>query len=267
LKKRLDIILVDRSLAASRERACALIMEGRVSVDGVKVDKAGKSVDEDSAIVISGGDIPFVSRGGLKLDHALNIFKIDVRDNIAMDVGASTGGFTDCLLQRGAARVYAVDVGYGQLAWKLRSDPRVVTIERTNFRYFKSDHNDYIKEPIDIAVVDVSFISLKLVIPVVIKFLAPQAKLDALIKPQFEVGRGEVGKGGLVKDEHKRLRVVEEIRDFIRQCGLDVQGVCESPITGQKGNIEYLIYAVRTASAPASAPVSALAPASAPAPV
>jgi 23S rRNA (cytidine1920-2'-O)/16S rRNA (cytidine1409-2'-O)-methyltransferase len=221
-------------------------MEGRVSVDGVKVDKAGRLIDENLSIDLCGDDIPFVSRGGLKLDHALEFFNIDVKKNVAMDVGASTGGFTDCLLQRGAARVYAVDVGYGQLAWKLRSDPRVVTIERTNFRYFKSDHNEYIKEPIDIAVVDVSFISLKLVIPVVVDFLAPRAKLVALIKPQFEVGRGEVDKGGLVGDEQKRLKVVEEITVFLKdRCGLDVIGVCESPITGQKGNVEYLIYAVR----------------------
>jgi 23S rRNA (cytidine1920-2'-O)/16S rRNA (cytidine1409-2'-O)-methyltransferase len=248
MKKRLDVILVERGLSASRERARALIMEGRVLVDGARADKAGKTVDENSAIVLEGGDIPFVSRGGFKLDHALEFFNVDVRDKIAMDVGASTGGFTDCLLQRGAANIYAVDVGYGQLAWKLRGDPRVVTIERTNVRYIESD---YIKEPIDIAVVDVSFISLKLVIPVVIKFLAPRGKLVALIKPQFEVGKGEVDKGGLVKDEQKRLRVVEDLKVFlIRECGLDVQGVCESPIRGQKGNVEYLIYAVRPSQTP-----------------
>ncbi|MBF0320336.1 MAG: TlyA family RNA methyltransferase [Nitrospirae bacterium] len=239
MKKRLDLILTERGLAPSRERARALVMENKVLLNGMPVDKAGHPVDPSAEITVKETEVPYVSRGGIKLSYALDEFKIDVTGKTAMDIGASTGGFTDCLLKRGASMVYAVDVGYGQLAWGLRNDPRVIPIERTNIRYLERDK---IPCAIDIAVVDVSFISLRLVLPAVLRFLLPDGVVVALIKPQFEVGKGEVGKGGIVRDEIKRLRVVDEMQEFFCSAGLVVSGVCESPIKGQKGNVEYFIH-------------------------
>ena len=238
-KERLDRVLLDKGLAASRERARALIMEGKVLVGGAAVTKAGSMVEESASITLKEPDIPYVSRGGLKLEAAAERFGIDFAGKTAMDVGASTGGFTDLMLKRGARRVYAIDVGYGQFDWRLRQDPRVVLFEKTNIRHLE---RDAIPEDIDIATVDVSFISLKLVIPKVMEFLRPGGEIAALIKPQFEAGRLEVGKGGIVRDEAARLRAVESVREAMRELGLEELGVMESPIKGQKGNIEYLIY-------------------------
>jgi 23S rRNA (cytidine1920-2'-O)/16S rRNA (cytidine1409-2'-O)-methyltransferase len=240
VKLRLDQLLYKKGITESREKARALILEGKVIVNGQKIEKPGTMVDENVEITICGQPLSYVSRGGLKLEAALKAFSIDVKDKIAMDVGASTGGFTDCLIQHGAKRVYAVDVGYGQLAWKLRTDPRVIPVERTNIRYMNKDS---IPEDIDIVTVDVSFISLKLVIPKVIEFLKPEGEIIALIKPQFEVGRGDVEKGGIVKSAERRREAVEEIKKFFETIKLRVIGIIESPIKGQKGNIEYLIYA------------------------
>lgn len=241
-KFRLDRLLVERGLVESRERGHALILAGQVLVQGQKQDKAGALVPEDAEIRILGEVLPYVSRGGLKLEKALKEFSVSVEGKTALDVGASTGGFTDCLLQHGAEKVYAVDVGYGQLAWKLRQDPRVITIERVNIRDIASS---LIPEPIDIVVIDVSFISLEKVIPAVLKFLKPDSEIIALIKPQFEVGRGQVGKGGIVRDEAARTASVERVKAFISNLGFVVKGVSPSPITGQDGNVEFLIHAVR----------------------
>lgn len=238
-KRRLDRLLVERNLVSSRERAKALIMEGKVFVDGKVIVKAGTLIRDDALIKIKDFDIPYVSRGGLKLEAAFKHFNIDVKGKIAMDVGASTGGFTDCLLQHGVARVYCIDVGYGQLAWKLRSDERVYILERTNIRYLPKEK---IPELVDIATIDVSFISLRKVIPRVLDFLKDDGEIIALIKPQFEVGKGEVDKGGIIKKEEKRLKAVEEVKNFIDSLGLKIKGLMQSPITGGKGNIEYLIY-------------------------
>ncbi|MBC7358426.1 MAG: TlyA family RNA methyltransferase [Desulfacinum sp.] len=237
---RLDKLLVDRGLAASRDRAQALIMAGRVLVDGRPVTKAGHKVAADAHLELRGQDIPYVSRGGLKLEHALDHFALDVRGLTAMDVGASTGGFTDCLLQRGAAKVYAVDVGYGQLAWTLRQDPRVVVLERQNIRYLERSK---IPDPIQFATVDTSFISLRLVLPRVVDFLAPEARLVALIKPQFEAGRDKVGKGGVVKDPAVHRAVCRAVVETAQGLGLEVLGVVPSPILGPKGNREFLLAA------------------------
>jgi 23S rRNA (cytidine1920-2'-O)/16S rRNA (cytidine1409-2'-O)-methyltransferase len=241
-KVRLDRLLVDRGIAGSREKAQAIIAAGQVLVNGQRQDKAGMSVRVDAEIRITGEALPFVSRGGLKLEEALREFRISVEGRTALDVGASTGGFTDCLLQHGCAKVYAVDVGYGQMAWKLRQDPRVVVIERTNIRELSST---LVPERIDIAVIDVSFISLEKVIPPLLKFLNKGSELVALIKPQFEAGKGQVGKGGIVRDEAARTAVVEKIVEFAKGLGLDVKGVIPSPITGQDGNVEFLMYAIR----------------------
>ncbi len=241
-KFRLDRLLVERGLVESRERGHALILAGQVLVQGQKRDKAGALVPEDAEIRILGEVLPYVSRGGLKLEKALKEFAVSVEGKTALDVGASTGGFTDCLLQHGAKKVYAVDVGYGQLAWKLRQEPRVITIERVNIRDIAPT---LIPEPIDIAVIDVSFISLEKVVPAILKLLKPDSEIIALIKPQFEVGRGQVGKGGIVRDEASRSAAVDRVTDFIRGSGLEVKGVIPSPITGQDGNVEFLIYAVR----------------------
>ncbi len=242
MKKRLDTALVEQGLVGSRERARSLVMERRVFVDGIPISKAGYRVETSSQLTVTGNDIPFVSRGGVKLAHALHVFKISLSEKTAMDVGASTGGFTDCLLQRGVEKVYAVDVGYGQLAWKLRNDTRVSVMERTNIRYLDRDS---IPELVDIAVIDVSFISLKMVIPRVVEFLSPHGEIVSLIKPQFETGKGDVGKGGIVRDEGKRQRAVDEIENFLVLTGLHINGLCESPIQGQKGNREYFIYSQR----------------------
>jgi len=240
-KIRLDRLLVERGLVESRERGQALILAGQVLVNDQKVDKAGTLVPEDAEIRITGERMPYVSRGGLKLEGALKHFNVSAEGKTALDVGASTGGFSDCLLQHGAKKVYAVDVGYGQIAWKLRQDPRVVMIERTNIRDMDPK---LVPEPIDIAVIDVSFISLEKVVPSVLRFLVPAGELIALIKPQFEVGKEHVGKGGIVRDEVARHAAVGTIEAFVKGLGLEVKGVVPSPITGQDGNVEFLIYAV-----------------------
>jgi len=241
-KIRLDRLLAARGLAESREKAQAIIIAGQVLVNGQKQDKAGALVPEDADIRILGETLQYVSRGGLKLEAALREFHVSVEGKTALDVGASTGGFTDCLLQRGAKKVYAIDVGYGQMAWKLRQDPRVVVIERTNIRAIEPS---IIPERADIAVIDVSFISLEKVIPPTLTLLKANAELVALVKPQFEVGREQVGKGGIVRDEAARKAAIERIVEFARESGLDVKGVIPSPITGQDGNVEFLMYAVR----------------------
>ncbi|MBF0464736.1 MAG: TlyA family RNA methyltransferase [Nitrospirae bacterium] len=246
MKKRLDVLVVERALVSSRNEAQALIMSGAVVVNLSVVSKAGELVEETADIALKGETCPYVSRGGLKLEHALSTFDISVSGKTALDIGASTGGFTDCLLKRGATRVYAVDVGYGQFGWKLRRDERVTVFERTNIRYLDRVS---IKDTIDIVVIDVSFISLKLVLPKAVEFLAPvgsdnqSGEIIALIKPQFEVGKGEVEKGGIIKTKEKRERVVSDISEFVQTLNLKLCGVCESPIKGHKGNIEYLLYA------------------------
>lgn len=237
-KERLDKLLVDRGLVASRERARSLILAGAVLVNEQVIDKAGEQIFRDAEIRLKGEDIPFVSRGGLKLAKGLDAFNLDVRDRIAIDVGASTGGFTDCLLQRGARKVVAVDVGYGQLAWSLRTDPRVINLERTNIRNLRSED---LQETPDLAVIDASFISLSIVLPATLSLLTSSAVIVALIKPQFEVGKGAVGKGGVVRDADLHEQVVVKIRTLAEELGCQVIGVTESPILGPKGNKEFLI--------------------------
>jgi 23S rRNA (cytidine1920-2'-O)/16S rRNA (cytidine1409-2'-O)-methyltransferase len=239
---RLDRLLLMREIAPSRERAQALIIAGQVLVNGQKVEKPGTLVPENAEIRVLGGQMPYVGRGGIKLEAALREFNIDVAGTTALDIGASTGGFTDCLLQHGAAKVYAVDVGYGQLAWKLRQDQRVVVIERTNIREIDPV---LLPEKVTIVVIDVSFISLEKVIPHLLQFLAPGALLVALIKPQFEVGKDKVGKGGIVRDEAARSEAVERVRLDIQNLGFEVKGVIPSPITGQDGNVEFLLAAAK----------------------
>lgn len=238
-KVRLDKLLVDRGLVPSRERARALILAGKVVVGEHAVDKAGAQVAEDVPVRLKGEDIPYVSRGGLKLEKGLDQFAVDPAGRVAVDVGASTGGFSDCLLQRGAARVYAVDVGYGQLAWSLREDPRVVNLERTNIRDLTAER---LGERPSLAVIDASFISLDKVLPPTLALLAPGAEIVALIKPQFEVGKGQVGKGGVVRDADQHAAVVERIRTLAESLGCLVLGLTESPILGPKGNREFLIH-------------------------
>jgi 23S rRNA (cytidine1920-2'-O)/16S rRNA (cytidine1409-2'-O)-methyltransferase len=238
-KERLDKLLVDQGLAQSRERARALILAGKVIVDDHRVDKAGARFDPAAELRIKGGDIPYVSRGGLKLEKALRHFPVDPTGRVAIDVGASTGGFTDCLLQHGAARVFAVDVGYGQLAWKLREDERVVNLERCNIRNLTPEK---LNARPSLAVIDASFISLAKVLPGTLDLLADDAEVLALIKPQFEVGRGMVGKGGVVRDLDLQQQVVEAIKELAIALGCRVGGVTESPVLGPKGNREFLIY-------------------------
>ena len=242
-KKRLDVALVERGLVDTRARAKAVIMAGTVYVAGERVDKAGALVKDDAEIVLKGETLKYVSRGGFKLEAALDAFGVDASGKAGVDVGSSTGGFTDCLLQRGASKIYAIDAGRGQLDWKLRNDPRVVSMEKFNARYLKPE--DIGGEPVGIAVIDVSFISLTKIIPPAAGVLAPGGVLVALIKPQFEVGKGEVGKGGIVRDEAKRREVVDKITAFASGLGLEVRGVTQSPITGADGNVEYLICAVK----------------------
>ena len=254
MKERLDKVLFSKGLVKSREMARALIMEGKVYVDGNKITKAGSPVNENSDISLQATDLPYVSRGGLKLEAAIEYFDIDVKDKIIMDVGSSTGGFTDCLLQKGAKKAYCIDVGYGQLAWSLRKDPRVILLERTNIRYLRKilqeqeargkeqEYGDLVSSKIDIATIDVSFISLTKVIPEVIKFLNDEGEVLALVKPQFEVGKGEVGKGGIVREEEKRVKAVKYVEEDLAKCGLKSHGVFQSPVIGQKGNVEYFLY-------------------------
>lgn len=238
-RERIDKLLVERGLVQSRERARALILAGKVVVDDHVVDKAGSQVPLEAEIRLKGEDIPYVSRGGLKLEKGLQAFAVQVKGRIAMDVGASTGGFTDCLLQKGAAQVYAVDVGYGQLAWQLRQDQRVINLERTNIRDLTPDRLESLPS---LAVIDASFISLDKVLPPTLALLTPDGEVVALIKPQFEVGRGEVGKGGVVRDPAKHDEVVDKIRELVAELGCEVLGVTESPILGPKGNREFLIH-------------------------
>ena len=238
-KERIDRLLAEREMVSSRERARALIMEGRIRVDGQVVNKAGTQVSLDALIEIRGQDLPFVSRGGIKLEGALDAFGVNPQGMVVMDVGASTGGFTDCMLQRGASKIYAVDVGYGQLAWKLQRDPRVVNLERRNVRYLRREE---IKEEVDLIVIDTSFISIEKFLPHLLQFLRKGGTILGLIKPQFEVGKGEVGKGGVVKDPALHRKVIERISELSQDLGLRVLGVTESPLLGPKGNKEFFIY-------------------------
>ena len=246
-KLRLDQLVFEQGLTESRERAKTTIMSGLVFVDGQRVDKPGTAVSPDAKIEVRGDALPFVSRGGFKLDKALRVFPIDPDGMICIDCGASTGGFTDVLLQHGAKRVYAVDVGYGQLAWKLRNDPRVVNLERTNLRYITAEQ---IPEPIDLAVMDVSFISIKLILPSVKALLKENADLVCLIKPQFEAGREDVGKKGVVRDSEVHARVIRDILSFVPQIGLSAVGLDYSPIRGPEGNIEYICHLKNSLSPP-----------------
>ena len=238
-RDRLDKLLVKNGLVTTRQRAQAFIMEGKVRVDGKRVEKAGLRVDAHAKVEIVGEEIPYVSRGGVKLAKALDFWKIAVAGKTFLDVGASTGGFTDCLLQRGAVRVFAVDVGYGQLAWKLHRDERVVSLERSNIRYLTREQ---LGDKPDSAVIDVSFISLKKVIPRVVSLIEDCGDILALIKPQFEVRKGEVGKGGVVRDHQQHERVVDEVACSAEPLGLTLNGVMESPLLGPKGNREFFIY-------------------------
>lgn len=235
-KERLDLLLVQRGLAESRERAQALIRAGQVLVDDEVADKPGRRVAAEATLRLR-SRLPYVSRGGLKLEAALDAFGLAVAGWVAADVGASTGGFTDCLLQRGAARVYAIDVGYGQLAWTLRQNPRVVVMERTNVRFLES-----LPEPVDLATVDVSFIGLELVLPIVCGWLKPQGHIVALVKPQFEAGRKQVGKGGVVRDPAVHRQVLTRLTGWALERGLHVLGLIPSPISGPKGNVEFLLH-------------------------
>ena len=238
-KERLDALLVKRNRVQSRERAKTTIMAGLVLVDGEKVDKAGTMVKPEAEIRVLGNTLPYVSRGGLKLEKAIREFGVSLQGKVAADIGASTGGFTDCMLQNGAVKVFAIDVGYGQLAWSLRNDPRVGSMERTNVRYITSDQ---IPEPLDLAVMDLSFISVKLILPAVWPLLNDDAAVVCLIKPQFEAGREEVGKKGVVRDPKVHLEVLESFLDFVPGAGFTVMGLDYSPIKGPEGNIEYLGY-------------------------
>ncbi len=235
-KRRLDTLLVERGLAESRERGQSLILAGKVKVDGQVAHKPGKRVPAGVEITLEEA-LPYVSRGGLKLEEALNRFQLDVSGLICADVGASTGGFTDCLLQHGAAKVYAIDVGYGQLAWGLRQDPRVVVLERTNIRFLES-----LPEPIDLATIDVSFISLELVLPPALNFLKPEGQIIALVKPQFEAGREQVGKGGVVRDPEVHRQVLHKVAKVAQDLGLRIVGLIPSPLKGPAGNVEFLVH-------------------------
>ncbi|MDR0817598.1 MAG: TlyA family RNA methyltransferase [Clostridiales Family XIII bacterium] len=241
MKKRLDVLLAERGLFESREKAQAAVMAGVVTVNGQRELKPGTKFTEAAELAVTEDVLKYVGRGGLKLEKAIDLWQIDLTGMVCMDIGASTGGFTDLMLQRGAAKVYAVDVGYGQLDWKLRNDPRVVNIERTNIRYLDPELID--EKPSFISI-DVSFISLKLVLPVAAGLLKDEGQLVALIKPQFEAGRAQVGKGGIVRDESVRAEVIEKVKGYAKDYGFTVKGITESPITGTKGNVEYLMRCV-----------------------
>lgn len=238
-KKRLDCLLFERGLAESREKAKIAVMMGITYVNGQKQDKPGTMLPADARIEVRGKSLPYVSRGGLKLEKALQSFPIDLRGKTVMDIGASTGGFTDCMLQNGAKKVYSVDVGYGQLAWKLRTNPRVVNLERTNIRYITPEQ---VPDMLDFFSVDVAFISLRLVLPVARKFLAEKGEAVCLIKPQFEAGREKVGKKGVVRDKSVHCEVIHGIVSFVLENGFSVLGLTFSPVKGPEGNIEYLLY-------------------------
>ena len=238
-KERLDALLVTRGLAGSRERAKRMIMAGEVLVDEQKIDKAGTMVKAEANIRLLGSDIPYVSRGGLKLEKAMKAFELEMMGKRAADIGASTGGFTDCMLQNGASRVFAIDVGYGQLAWKLRNDERVVNMERTNIRHVTLAD---IGEPLDFASIDVAFISLEKVLPIAYALLREGGEIAALIKPQFEAGRSFVGKKGVVRDPAVHLLVIKKVLVFAKETGFLVKALTYSPVKGPEGNIEYLCY-------------------------
>ena len=250
-RKRLDVALVERGIIDSRAKAQSLIMARRILVNGQHVDKAGANVADDDELAIEALEHPWVGRGGMKLSHALREFAISVEGKTCADVGASTGGFTDVMLKNGARKVYAIDVGYGQLDVSLRNDPRVVNREKVNARYLDASAFD---EPIDFVSIDVSFISLKLILPAVATFL--RGELVALIKPQFEVGKADVGKGGIVRDAERRDEAVQSVVAFARELGFEVKGVIESPVKGAEGNVEYLMHAVAgtRADLPATTP-------------
>jgi len=238
-KKRLDILLTERGLAPSREKAKAIIMSGNVFIAGQKADKAGESFPSDIEIEVRGNENAYVSRGGLKLEKALDFFDADVEGKLAMDVGASTGGFSDCLLKRGVRKIYSIDVGYGQLAWEIRNDPRVVCMERTNIRYVT---HEQVPDIIELAVIDVSFISLKIVLPAVRALMGETGDVYCLIKPQFEAGREKVGKKGVVREKNTHYEVIEMVLSYAVSIGFKVLDLDFSPIKGPEGNIEYLAY-------------------------
>lgn len=239
MKTRLDLRLVQLGLVTGRDKAKAVIMAGTVYVNGQKADKAGFEVSEEDKIELRGETLRYVSRGGLKLEKAMESFPITIDGTVCMDIGASTGGFTDCMLQNGAKKVYAIDVGYGQLAWKLRTDDRVINLERTNFRHVT---NEQVPDPVDFASVDVSFISLTLILPPALPLLAEGGQMVCLIKPQFEAGKGLVGKKGVVKDPQIHKDVIVKVVDFAHQNGFSVLGLTYSPVKGPEGNIEYLVH-------------------------
>ena len=239
MKERLDILLVNNGFSESRDKAKRIVMSGKVFVDGQLADKAGTKYDIDSDILVKGDPCPYVGRGGLKLEKAINTFDLNLEELLCVDMGASTGGFTDCMLQHGAKKVYSIDVGYGQLAYKLRVDNRVVNIEKTNIRYL---NRSLIKEPVDFISIDVSFISTKHMFPVCKDILKEDGKVVSLIKPQFEAGREEVGKGGIVKSQKTHIDVIKKVINYAKEQDLNLQGITFSPIKGTKGNIEYLSY-------------------------
>lgn len=239
MKKRLDLLMVERALAPSREKAKAYIMSGDVYVDGQKEDKAGTMFQETVKIEVRGNTLPYVSRGGLKLEKAMNHFEVTLDGKVCMDVGASTGGFTDCMLQNGAVKVYSIDVGYGQLDWKLRNDPRVVCMEKTNIRYVVPED---LQEPADFSSIDVSFISLTKVLLPVRNLLTENGEIVCLIKPQFEAGREKVGKKGVVRDPAVHLEVIEKVISYAQSIALEPRHLSFSPIKGPEGNIEYLLH-------------------------
>ena len=241
-KERLDKLLVEKGIVQSRERARALIMAGKVAVEGKGIDKPGVQIKVEANLQLRGDEAPYVSRGGEKLEGALKIFGIDLKGMVVMDVGASTGGFTDCVLQKGAQKVYAVDVGYGQLAWKLQKDPRVINLERRNIRYLQREE---VQDETDLILIDTSFISIEKFLPSLVRFLKKGGSILGLIKPQFEVGKGEVGKGGVVRDGALHRKVIERISKFSQEAGLKALGVIESPLLGPKGNKEFFIYLKR----------------------
>lgn len=250
-KERLDVLLVKKGLVQSREQARRTIMAGLVRVGRERMDKPGARVPVDAPIEVTGPLHPYVSRGGLKLEEALRVFSIDMTGRVVIDIGASTGGFTDCALQHGAKKVYAVDVGYGQLAWKLRQDPRVVVMERTNFRHFRPE--DLKGEPPDVGTIDVSFISLSHILPPLARILVPPGEVIALVKPQFEAGRHQVGKGGIVRDPAIHRQVLLDHLDVAAQAGFRVLGFAPSPIAGGEGNIEFLSHLILSPDSPESA--------------
>ena len=239
IKKRLDVLLVERGHADTRTKAQAIIMSGLVYVDGQKADKPGMSFEESVSIEVRSGTCPYVSRGGLKLEKALRDFGVDPTGYVCSDSGASTGGFTDCLLQQGASKVFAIDVGYGQLDWKIRSDPRVVVMERTNVRYVTPEQ---LGEPLDLSVIDVSFISLKIVLPVIKTFLKPTGQVLCLIKPQFEAGKEKVGKKGVVRDPKTHKEVLDNFVALVNELEFKILGLTFSPVKGPEGNIEFLAH-------------------------